>query len=231
MESESARDAAVNRRESARQTLLTMGLTPGEVDEIFKSGQTRTTLPIRVPIKGMVVRFDKVLGQGVASNEPLFEIHDLSHPLAKGYLSESLAPQVKIGSPARVRLLSDPSFLANGKVVRSARMLNAESRTLAVWIEFDGANKLGLHRNLLTRITATIGQPAPLLAVPLTAIIREQSRSYVFVQKKDGLLERRLIEVGRSDDRFAEVKNGLALGETIVVHGTAELQTTYASVR
>ena len=45
MESESARDAAVNRRESARQTLLTMGLTAGEVEEIFKAGKTRTTLP------------------------------------------------------------------------------------------------------------------------------------------------------------------------------------------
>jgi multidrug efflux pump subunit AcrA (membrane-fusion protein) len=110
-------------------------------------------------------------------------------------------------------------------------MLNAENRTLAVWIEFDELPKAALHRNLLTRITATIGQPAPLLAVPLTAIVREQSRSYVFVQKKDGLLERRLIEVGRSDDRYVEVRSGLTLGETIVVHGTAELQTTYASVR
>ena len=144
MESESARDAAVNRRESARQTLLTMGLTAGEIDEVFKSGQTRTTLPIRAPINGMVVRFDKVLGQGVVSNEPLFEIHDTSHPWAKGYLSESLAPQVKIGSSARVRLLADPSFVATGKVVRSARMLNAENRTLAVWIEFDELPKAAL---------------------------------------------------------------------------------------
>ncbi len=137
----------------------------------------------------------------------------MSQPWAKGYISETLAPQVKIGSAARVRLLSDPSFVAAGKVVRSSRMLNVENRTLAVWVEFDELPKRALHRNLLTRITVTTGQPAPLLAVPLTAIVREQSRSYVFVQKKDGLLERKLIEVGRSDDRYAKSKADSSSGK------------------
>ncbi len=160
MESESARDAAVNRRESARQTLLTMGLTVGEVDEVFKSGQTRTTLPIRSPIKGRVVRFDKVLARAWLQMNPCLKFTILRIPGPKGISPRTSPARVKIGSSARVRLLSNPSFVATGKVVRSARMLNAENRTLAVWIEFDELPKVALHRNLLTRITATIGQPA-----------------------------------------------------------------------
>lgn len=230
-ETESARDAAVNRRESARQTLITMGMTADEVDEILKTGETRAALPIRSPIDGLVVRFEKVLGQGVTSDEAIFEVHDLSHPWAKGFLSEGDAPKVRIGTSVRVRLLSNPSFVAEGKVVQSARTLGAENRTLAVWIEFANPGQKPLQRNLLAHISATISKPEASLAVPLSAIVREQTRNYVFIQKQGGLLERRGVELGRADDRFVEIRRGLVIGDQVAVQGTAELQTTYASVR
>ena len=230
-ETESARDAAVNRRESARQTLITMGMTIDEVDEVLKSGQTLDALNIRSPINGKVVRFEKVLGEGITPDETIFEVHDLSRPWAKAFLSEGDAPKVRIGTPVRVRLLSDPAFIAEGKVVQSARTLGAENRTLAVWIEFLSPPQTALQRNLLARISATISTPAATLAVPLTAIVREQTRNYVFIQKDGGLMERRGVELGRADDRFVEIRGGLAIGDQIAVQGTAELQTTYASVR
>lgn len=230
-ETESARDAAVNRRESARQTLITMGMTKVEVDQVLTSGETISSLPIRSPIDGQVVRFDKVLGEGVVPEETIFEVHDMSRPWAKVFLAEGNAPKVPVGTSVRVRLLSDPKFLAEGKVVQSARTLNVENRTLAVWVEFLEPLPKPLQRNLLARISATIGSPAPTLAVPGTSIVREQSRSYVFVQKSGGLLERRVVEPGRADDRFVEIRRGLEVGEQIAVQGVAELQTTYASVR
>lgn len=230
-EAENARDAAKNRRESAHQTLMTMGMTAKEVNQVLKTGQAQPTLPIRSPIDGVVVQFGKVLGEGVTTDEPIFEIHDLTHPWAKGFLAEADAPNVHIGMSTRVRLLSDPTFIAEGKIVRSARMLGAVNRTLAVWIEFANPEQKPLPRNLLARISATIKQPEATLAVPHSAIVREQTRSYVFVQKTGGLLERRNIELGRSDDRFVEVRHGLKVGELIAVQGTAEVQTTYASVR
>lgn len=230
-ETETALAAAANRRESARQTLVTMGMSAREVDEVLTSGVPKAALPIRSPIDGVVVRFGKVLGEGVTADESLFEIHDLSHPWAKGFLSEGEAAKVRIGTPVRVRLLSDPSFVGEGKVVQSARMVGAENRALAVWIEFVYPGDKSLQRNLLTRISATIGKPEATLAVPRSAIIREGTRNYVFVQKEGGLLERRGIELGRTDDRFVEVRGGLAIGEKVSVQGTTELQTTYASVR
>ena len=189
------------------------------------------SLPIRSPIDGQVVCFEKVLGEGVVPEETIFEIHDMSRPWAKAFLAEGDAPKVPVGTSVRVRLLSDPTFLAQGKVVQSARTLNVENRTLAVWVEFLEPPSKPLQRNLLARISATIGSPAPTLAVPVTSIVREQSRSYVFVQKPGGLLERRVVELGRADDRYVEVRRGLEMGEQIAVQGAAELQTTYASVR
>jgi RND family efflux transporter MFP subunit len=210
---------------------MMQGMTSGEVDEILASGAPKPTLPIRSSIDGVVVRLNKVLGESVADDEPLFEIHDLSHPWAKTFLSEREAAKLRIGTPARVRLLSDPSFVAEGRVVQSARMLGVENRTMAAWIEFASQSDRPLHRNLLARVSATIGQPEATLAVPIPAIVSEGTRKYVFIQKEGELLERRSVELGRSDDRFVEVRAGLAVGEKVAVQGTAELQTTYASVR
>jgi cobalt-zinc-cadmium efflux system membrane fusion protein len=208
-----------------------MGMTVNEVDEILKSGQTRAALPIRSPINGLIVRFGKVLGEGVAPNDAIFEVHDLSQSWAKAFVSEGDAPKVRIGTPVRVRLLSDPTFVAEGKVVRSARTVGSESRTLAVWIEFTRSTPQPLQRNLLGQVSATISAPDATLAVPLTAIVREQTRNYVFIQKERGLLERRGVVLGRADDRFVGIRQGLSIGEPVAVQGTAELQTTYASVR
>jgi RND family efflux transporter MFP subunit len=230
-EAENARDAAVLRRDSARQTLITMGMNATEVDGVLRTGQTLSALPIRSPIEGEFVGFDKVLGEGVTPDDPLFEVHDLSRPLAKAFLSESDAARVPIGTRARVRLLADPAFLAEGTVVRSARLVGAQDRTLVVWIEFPNPDRRPLPRNLLARISATLGTPDATIAVPLSAVVREQTRHYVFVQKEGGLLERRPVDVGRADDRFIEVLRGLEIGETIAIQGTSELQTTYASVR
>jgi RND family efflux transporter MFP subunit len=230
-ETETAHAAAENRRESARQTLMTLGMTSGEVDEILVSGTPKPTLPIRSPIDGVVVRFERVLGESVANDEPLFEIHDLSGQWAKAFLSEREAASVRIDTPARVRLLSDPSFVAEGRVVQSARMVGVENRTMAAWIEFASHSDKPLHRNLLARITATISQPEATLAVPISAVVSEGTSKYLFIQKEGGLLERKSVDLGRSDDRFVEVRTGLTVGEKVAVQGTAELQTTYASVR
>ncbi len=230
-ETETAHAAAVNRRESGRQTLITMGMADSDVDQVLKSGKPKPALPIRSPIDGVVVRFDKVLGEGVTADDALFVIHDLSHPWAKGFLSEGEAAKVRPGTPARVRLLSDRSFIAEGKVVQSARMVGAENRALSVWIEFANPGNKPLLRNLMAQISATIDRPVATLAVPRSAVLQEGTRSYVFVQKKGGLLERRGIDPGRSDDRFVEIRGGLTNGEQIAVQGIAELQTTYASVR
>lgn len=230
-ETESARDAALNRRQSARQSLITSGLTAEEVDQVLATGLPRAALPIRSPMAGVVVRFEKVLGQGIAADEPVFEVHDLSQPWAKAFLSEREAPRVPIGTPTRVRLLSHPDFVANGTVTRSARMLGTQDRALAVWIEFSDLRPELLPRNLLASISATIRRPDATLAVPRSALIREQARSYVFVEQQGGLLERRHVVPGRSDDRYVEIRDGLTIGEAIAVQGVAELQTTYASVR
>jgi len=230
-EAENLSQAARNRRESLREKLLVVGLSRKQIDTLLQDKKVVQTLPLRAPLAGSVVHFNKVLGQTIKAEDPLFEIHDLSKVWVQGYVSERVLARVRIGQRVRVRLVTDPEFLAAGVVVRSGRVLGTEDRALSVWVELDKDPGRPLPQNLLAGLTLTVRRPQPTLAVPLGAVVHEDLRAYVFVREKDGTFGRRLVETGRADDRFVEIRRGLRPDEQVAVQGAADLQTAYASLR
>jgi cobalt-zinc-cadmium efflux system membrane fusion protein len=228
---ESRLNAARNKRAAAERLLLTLGMSREELAEVLQRGEPRDSIPIRSPIAGRVVRVNKTLGEGVGADESLLEVCDYRRVWAQGFLLEQEAGRIGTGLPARVKLVSRPDFLGLGQIVRSAQQIGEQDRTLSVWVEFGQPEGFVLQRNLLAELTATLSSSQSALAVPRSALARDGIRNYVFVQKPDGLLERRMVVVGRADDRWVEVRGGLQAGEIVAVQGVSELATTYAGVR
>ncbi len=216
---------------NVRQKLLTLGLSPRQIDEIVKSNRVVDALPVRAPMDGVVVHFDRVLGQVIRADEPLFEIHDLSQAWVEAFVGERESAQVHVGQTTRIHLVAYPDFVAEGTVVRIGPVVGADSRTQAAWIEFQRPPTVPLQHNMLARITLTMDRPKPSLSVPLNAVVRDGLRSFVFVQKTDGTFDRQRIELGRADDRFVEVVSGLTRGELVATSGVTQIQTAYSALR
>ncbi|MBA3485023.1 MAG: efflux RND transporter periplasmic adaptor subunit [Pirellulales bacterium] len=230
-ETETRYNSAIFRRDSARRTLLTMGLSESQLQSLLQDQELIELLPVRAPIDGAIVGFEKALGQAIEAEEPIFEIHDISTVWVRAYLSERDLPQVPLGTPARVRFLATPDFLGQGSVVRSSAVLGMTDRTLSVWVELTNPAGAEVYHNMLARISFEVGEGTPTLSLPLDAIVSQGTRSYIFVQGDDGSFVRRAITVGRQDDLRVEVKSGLKSGEKVAVQGAAKLQTAYASIR
>jgi membrane fusion protein, heavy metal efflux system len=230
-QAESARETTLNRRESARHKLASLGLSSDQLEGILTEQQFVETLPLRAPIDGIVVHFDKVLGQVVRADEPLFEVHDISQAWIQGFLSERDLATIRVGQRARVRLTADPDFVGDAILVRSGQVFGEDNQTLSVWLELNQPSAVALRNNLLARVTVSVGRPAPTLAVPTQAIVNDGLRSYVFVQEADGRFDRRLVNIGRADDRWVEITRGLRAGDFVAVRGAAALQTGLAAVR
>jgi cobalt-zinc-cadmium efflux system membrane fusion protein len=228
-EGEATHAAAVTRRDTARRRLAQLGLTDPQLAALVGKREVVPALPVRAASAGTVVRFDRVVGQNVRADEPLFEVHDLARPWVQGFVSEQELPRVRVGMPARVRLLADAGE-QTGKVVRSGRTFGATHRTLSVWVELDRDPPAPLRHNQTARLALTAGSPPPSLAVPLGAVVRDGTRAFVFVQTGD-TFDRREVRLGRADDRFAEVTAGLKTGEPVAVAGAEALNTAWASVR
>ncbi len=214
-----------------RQKLLTLGLTARQIEGVLKTKRVVDALPVRAPIAGAVVDFDRMLGQVVRADESLFEIHDMSQVRVQAFVGERDSARVQVGQTARIRLVAHPDLETDGIVTRIGPVVGADSRTQAAWIEFKQPPSVSLQHNMAVRITLTTDSPASSLAVPLNAVVRDGLRSFVFVQKADGTFDRRRIELGRADDRFVEIKIGLTAGEMIATSGVPQIQTAYAAVR
>lgn len=234
-ELEAANSAAVHRRETALRKLRSSGLNDRQLDGLLRDQRLIAALPLRSPIDGALVHFEKSLGQAVKPDEALFEIHDLSRVWVKAFLSEQQASQfhLKSASPqtARIRLAADANATVTGKVVRSDRLLDPKTRALSIWVELDAPPSTPWPHEMLASVTLSRGPAATVLAVPRQAIAWDGARAFVFVQRRDGVLERRTIDAGRMDDRFVEVIKGLRASESIAVSGAADLQTAYATLR
>jgi RND family efflux transporter MFP subunit len=231
VELEAARIAGRNRVDSLRNRLRAVGLSPEQLTALVEKQQVVEALPVRAPIAGTVVDFPRVLGQVIRPDEPLVEIHDLSRAQVIGFVTERDVARVHVGQAGRVRLTSDPGTILPAKVVRSSRVFRESDQTLAIWVRAEPPPGLVLRHRQMARLTLTIATHPATLAVPLPAVVREGTRTFVFVRSEDGAFDRREVTLGRGDDRVAEVLSGLRRGEIIAVAGVAGLRTAHASVR
>ena len=189
------------------------------------------TLPVLASIDGVIVGFDKFLGHVVRPDEPLFEVHDLSHAWVQGFISQRDFPRVRMGQKVRIRFVTSPDEVILGTISRSGQSISVGDRTLSVWIELQSKPSFSLQHNMLARIHIETGEVATALSVPLKAIVHEGMRSYVFVEGADQIFERRFVVTGRSNDLQIGIVNGLSSGESIAVSGAAALQSGYAALK
>lgn len=229
-QTEAGYNDALFRREAAKRTLLTMGLTEEQLQSLIQDQNLIDYLPVRAPISGVVVGFEKALGQAIAAEEPLFEIHDLSNVWVRAHLTERDLAKIDVGTRARVRLLAQPRFVGEGQVVRSSGILGLDDRTLSVWVELDNKPTEAFH-NMLTRVSFSQSKGDPVVALPLEALVRQGTQNYVFVEQTDGTFVRRHVKVGRSNDSLVEIKSGISVDDRVAVQGADKLQTAYASIR
>ena len=230
-ENESQLNQFSSRRDALIQQLKTAGLTDAQIIDLANNQQIIDSLPVRAPIDGAIVGFDKFLGYVVRPDEPLFEVHDLSHAWVQGFISERDFSRVRIGQHVRMRFVTSPDIVVLGIVARSGQSVSNDDRTLSIWIELQDMPAFQLQHNMLARIHIETGDSSSGLAVPVEAIVREGTRAYVFVEGANKTFERRFVITGKANDLQVGILDGLSPGESIAVGGAAALQSGFAALK
>ncbi len=218
--------------DALRRKLLTVGLISAQIDQLLADKRPVGFAPVRAPFAGVVVNFDKVLGQAAAAHESLFEVRDpAARAPIRGFVPERDTNKIKPGQIVRARLIADPNFVGRGVVARSGGTFGAENRTQPIWVDLDAGSAPALLHGQLATLSVVLGQRPPALAVPRSSVATEGTTTFVFVQKTDGTFDRRAVEIGPADDRFVTITRGLADGEPVAVAGVNELMTAFSSLR
>ena len=100
-ETESRVAALKSQVETLRRKLETVGLVSSDIDRVVQKKEVLSAVPVRSPVSGVVVTFDKALGQAVAAQEVLFSVHNQARPWIMGNVSERDVRRVRVGQAVR----------------------------------------------------------------------------------------------------------------------------------
>ena len=204
-----ARDNAAAKLEAARGSLQGM--------ESKAAGTVVTA-----PADGIVAKRFYQEGYYAKAGTPLFAIADISMLKTTIHIPEGQVTGVKVGNEADIALPAYPGKKLVGKITRIAPVADLPAHTFAAEVSVDNSEGLlaGVYANV-----SLIGEPREqVLTIPMNAIVMRDDQQTVFVADAQGVVQRRVLALGYSDDNVAEVLSGLDENDTIVVEGHNKLR-------
>ena len=203
----------------SRQKLLNFGIPEALVGEIERTREVPLVFTWEAPREGIVIERNVVEGMRVMPGDVLFRIADHSVVWALVDVAERDLAAVVVGQSVTVKVRSLPDRTFSGRVALVYPHLNAETRTVRVRVELANSNLL-LRPDMFVEAQVDTGAPAPVLAVPLSALIDSGDRQVVLIDKGEGRFEPRPVRLGRRGNGYVEIREGVALGELVVTSAT-----------
>jgi Cu(I)/Ag(I) efflux system membrane fusion protein len=150
----------------------------------------------------------------VTPADTLFDIADLSRLWVLADVYESDLAAVRLGTPAELTLAYLPGKTWRAKVTNVAPTVEEKTRTVKVRLEVD--NRAGELKPEMFADVVLRSRDGSGLVVPEAAVVHGGEREIVFVEREEGTLEPRVVEIGARTSAGLQVLRGLQEGERIV---------------
>lgn len=228
--SRAARDYAQQVFEVSRQRLRTLLGTSSEIEEASSTTTPETAALTRfyliAPIAGSVESRTAASGQRIPAGQPLFTIADTQTLWVTAELREQDWPASKLPERAtlsiRVPALEGKVFTASVDFV--GRSVSPETQSLPLIAAVPNTDGL-LKPGMFAWIELPIGTPQTSLAIPQTAVVKHENRSFVFVEEGPRRFLRKDIVTGIDTAEWIAVTHGLNPGDKVVDRGTFLLKS------
>ena len=212
--SKDARETPQRLIESARRRLQLWNVTEGQIAELEKTRKASDTLTLLSPFRGVVQSVPVEQGKNVKVGDMLVEVADLSVVWVWAEFYENELPMLQVGQKIDVTTKSYPGEKFEDTISLINPFLEEAKRTAKVRIDIanpDFRLRPGMYVN--AELAMDMGQA---LTMPVSAVMPTGTRNVVFVDKGEGKLEPRIVELGTKYGDIYEVKSGLKENERVV---------------
>ncbi len=204
-----------------RDQLKVLGMSEDSISKV-ESGRTVNSLTeIVAEIDGTVLERKVAVGQIVQPSDTIYELADLSTVWVVAEVPEQAAGDMVIGEIAETEIEAFPGQLIAGRLSYISATVNPETRTVQVRIDLPNPRRKFKPQMLATMNLKEGAQQRRV--VPLTAVVREDNREYVFVQKDEKSFVLRPVEMGPEFEKVRVLVTGVEPGEKIVTEGAFHL--------
>lgn len=168
---------------------------------------------IKAPFDGVIT--DKMIEEGelATPGRPLLRLEDNLHLRFEATVAATDVGALRVGDQVTVRLdaLADPRL--SGRVAKI--LPSADPSTHSVTVKVDLPYRPGLQSGLFGTMSFPIGARKA-LTLPASAVSEKEGLSRAYVVNESGVIQSRLVKVGKVQDEKVEILSGLAPGEWVL---------------
>lgn len=180
---------------------------------------------VTAPFGGTVTERFVSEGAFVTTGAQLLSIVDFDTLVARVYVPEKELDRLRVGQDAEVAGKAAQGRRGVGKLERIAPVVDATTGTVKVTIALPAAlvGASGFLPGMYAEVTLTTEIRPHATLVPKQALVYDEEQPYLFVTKGDRA-ERVKVQLGLTDREYAEVVEGIGVGDEIVLTGHAGLK-------
>jgi len=207
-------EGAASLVEAATERLKQWGVPQSEITRLETTSQVQQELTVESSVSGYITERNALPNLTVQPETRLYTVADLSTVWVFAEVFQNDLGRIKIGDRAKLTVDAYPGRTFEGRVNFLYPQVEMATRTVRARVTFPNP---GLK--LTPGMFVTVALEAPQgkqLVIPASGVLQSGSRQMVFVNRGDGYLEPREVELGaRSGDDFIVLK-GVKEGEEIV---------------
>ena len=187
-----------------------------------EAGLALSDTTLVAPIDGVILRRNIERGDLGAPGATAFVLADTRVAKVTFGAPDMTIGALKVGQPIDVTTESMPDRTFRGQVSRIAPAADPKTRNFDIEIHIDNASN-ELKPGMVASLEITRGS-APLLAIPLDAVVRPKSGDgYAVFVVADGKTKARNVILGDPMGNLVALQGGLKAGEQVIVSGPALL--------
>lgn len=209
----------------ARQRLLTLRVSPSELDKPALARSISTRFELKSPLQGVIVEKTVTVGQVVGQDpaQTLFTVADLETLQVVAEVYERDLRFLRAGMTASVTVSSFPNHVFPAKLVHVGELVDPASRTIKIRCDVTNV-EYQLKPEMFARVQVELSSAPTAVVLPRAAVVRMGTEAVVFVQRNDTEFERRAVVPGPVSEGMIEIRDGLRHGERVVVKGAVLLK-------
>jgi RND family efflux transporter MFP subunit len=216
---------------AARQRLLLLGLTPGQVGRLQEASHVVSEVVVVSPGDGTVLARNVNPGQVVGAGQELFTVADLTTVWVIGDLYEKDFASVRVGTPAAVSVPATPGAPLRGRVAYIDPRVDPATRTAKVRVEVPNAGG-ALRLGMFVQVAFRVGSGERRALVPQAAVQSIGGRTVVYVAtEEEGRFVETPVTLGAPMGDAVQVLDGVKPGDKVVTEGSFFLRAEAARVR
>lgn len=209
-----ARQALEDRIRLDRQRRIAQQMEKLE-ENLTLSQSSFESLLVRAPITGQLTSLPVQIGESKSNGERLGQIDVVNQYKIAAQVDEFYVSRVAPGQSARFLLAGNEYSVLVDKVYPEIT-----TGLFTVDLIFDAEVPNNLRRGQTLQLELVLGSPEETLLLPVGSFVQETGGNWVFVLDESGdNAHRRQISVGRRNNRFIEVRDGLSAGERVITSG------------